>query len=72
MSNYWRQLPAEEKARLFLHNSLGQLRRSEMLGIRLERTVDIAAVNARRRNVASEDYYISTRLVEPLKVAMQI
>ena len=57
-------VPAEDKARLFLHNSLGQLRRSEMLGIRLERTVDIAAVNARRR-MRNENVYPLRNLREP-------
>ena len=39
----------EDETRSFLHNSLGQLHRTEMLGVCLKRTVDIATGNARRR-----------------------
>ena len=42
-------VPTEDKAGSLLRNSLGQLRRAEMLGVRLKRTVDIAAMDARRR-----------------------
>ena len=47
---------AEDESRPLLHDRLGQLRRTEMLGVCLERTVNIAIWNAQRR-MCNENVY---------------
>ena len=57
-------MAAENESRALLDDGLGQRRRAEMLGVRLERTIDVASRYARRR-VCDEDIETMGNLREP-------